>query len=104
MADCPRSKTITGKRSVKKITIEELKQEAGMNPDLLQFLDVRDKNAYAAEHIVGALSIPLAEIEARRNEIPVVKKVIAYGSDESESFQASVALFDLNFFNIWQSG
>jgi len=87
---------------VKKITIDEIKKDAGTNPLSLQFLDVRDKNSYAAEHIVGAINVPLGEIEAEKNNIPALKKVIVYGSNDDESFQAAVALFDLNFFNIYQ--
>jgi len=87
---------------VKKITIDEIKNDAGSNPDLLQFLDVRSKDDFAKEHIVGALNIPLTELETRKDDIPAVKKIIVYGSDENESFQAAVTLFDLNFFNVWQ--
>lgn len=87
---------------VKKITIEEIKNEAGINPTLLQFLDVRSKGSFAAGHIVGAINIPLAELERRKNEAPAAKKIIIYGADENESFQAAVILFDLNFFNVWQ--
>ena len=87
---------------VKKITIDEIKNDAGSTPDLLQFLDVRSKDDFAKEHIVGALNIPLTELETRKDDIPAVKKIIVYGSDENESFQAAVTLFDLNFFNVWQ--
>ena len=87
---------------VKKITIDEIKNEAGINPDLLQFLDVRGKDAFAKEHIIGAINIPLSELEARKDEVPAVKKTIVYGSNENESFQAAVTLFDLNFFNIYE--
>lgn len=87
---------------VKKITLEEIRKEAGMNPALLQFLDVRGKDAYAAEHIFQAVNVPLSELEGEYDEVPAVKKVIVYGADENESFQAAVILFDLNFFNVWQ--
>jgi rhodanese-related sulfurtransferase len=87
---------------VKKITIDEIKKDAQINPGLLQFLDVRSKNDFAKEHIIGAVSIPLSELETRKNEVPAVKKTIVYGATEDESFQAAVALFDLNFFNVWQ--
>lgn len=87
---------------VKKISIDEIKNDAGNNPDLLQFLDVRGKNDFANEHIIGAINIPLSELEARKDDVPVVKKTIVYGANENESFQAAVALFDLNFFNVFQ--
>jgi rhodanese-related sulfurtransferase len=87
---------------VKKITIDEIKNDAAANPDSLQFLDVRGKDNFAKEHIIGALNIPLSDLETRKNEIPVVKKIIVYSANESESFQAAVVLFDLNFFNVYQ--
>lgn len=87
---------------VKKITIDEIKKDAGSNSDLLQFLDVRGKNDFAKEHIISAINIPLSELETRKNEIPAVKKTIVYGANADESFQAAVALFDLNFFNVYQ--
>jgi len=87
---------------VKKISIDEAKKNAEESPGTLQFLDVRDKDSFSKGHIAGALNIPLGEIETRRDEIPTLKKVVAYGSNDDESFQAAVALFDLNFFNIYQ--
>ena len=87
---------------VKKITIDEIKKDAEITPDLLQFLDVRGKEIFAKEHIVQAANIPLSELESRKNEIPALKKIIVYGSNENESFQAAAVLFDLNFFNIYQ--
>lgn len=92
----------TDSAKVKKITIDDIKKDAENNPDVLQFLDVRDKNIFDKEHIVGAINIPLSEVEARKNEVSAVKKTIVYGANENESFQAAVTLFDLNFFNIYQ--
>ena len=33
-------------------------------------LDVRGEDAYAAQHIAGAINIPVAEIGSRRSELP----------------------------------
>src|SRR6185503_11058709 len=41
-------------------------------------VDVRAREAYAAGHIEGALSIPLAELESRLKELPKDKDVVAY--------------------------
>ena len=88
-------------QKVKKITIDELKKETETNPDMLQFLDVREKDIFAKEHIIQAMNIPLSELETRKNEIPAAKKIIVCGANESESFQAAVILFDLNFWNAY---
>jgi len=87
---------------VKKIMIDEIKKDAQITPDLLQFLDVRGKDEFAKEHIVQAINIPLSELESRKSEIPALKKIIVYGSNEKEGFQAAAVLFDLNFFNVYQ--
>jgi rhodanese-related sulfurtransferase len=87
---------------VKKITVDEIKKDAKINSDFLQFLDVRGKSDFAKEHIVGAINIPLSELETKKAEVPSVKKTIVYGANADESFQAAAALFDLNFFNVYQ--
>lgn len=52
-------------------------QERLRDDDLL-VLDVRPAVEYAAGHIPGARSIPLAELEARLGEIPGGQTVVAY--------------------------
>lgn len=42
------------------------------------FVDVRDASAYAEAHIPGALSIPLAELETRLNELDPNQWIITY--------------------------
>ena len=41
-------------------------------------VDVRSRQDYAAEHIKGAISIPLAEVVARMAELPKDKTIITY--------------------------
>ncbi len=62
-------------------------------------VDVRQKNDYRTGHIVRAINIPLAELEARRHEIPAGRQVITYGATDLEGFRAAVRLFDFNFFS-----
>ncbi len=42
------------------------------------FVDVRSKESYVAEHIKGALSLPLSELPARMGELPQNKMIITY--------------------------
>lgn len=44
------------------------------------FVDTRDKDSFAQEHIKGALSIPLPDLENRLKELPTDKQIIAYCS------------------------
>jgi rhodanese-related sulfurtransferase len=41
-------------------------------------LDVRPAQEYAAGHIAGARSVPIADLPRRLSEIPKRKKVVAY--------------------------
>lgn len=87
---------------VKKIAIAEIEKDSEMNPDIIQFLDIRSKDDFFHEHIIRAVNIPLAEIETRKDEIPAAKKIIIYAGNENEGSRAASILFDLNFFNVYQ--
>ena len=41
-------------------------------------VDVRSLDAYKAEHVKGALSIPLSDLESRLSELPHNKMIITY--------------------------
>ncbi len=64
----------------------------------LLLLDVRSESLFEKEHAPEAINIPLAELEKRRSEIPRGVSIFVYGSNDYESYQAGVRLFDLNFF------
>lgn len=42
------------------------------------FVDVRDRDSYAAGHIPNSLSLPLGEIEARAAELPTDAELLTY--------------------------
>ncbi|MFQ5627433.1 MAG: metalloregulator ArsR/SmtB family transcription factor [bacterium] len=58
------------------ITKDELKKL--MQTDSVVVLDVRPGEEYKSGHIPGAISIPLAELKTRMDEIPQNCEVIAY--------------------------
>ena len=57
---------------MKTITIEELLQ---LDQDTITVLDVRPTDAYTRGSVPGAISIPLAEVEERMEELPKEKPV-----------------------------
>ena len=57
---------------MKTITIEELLQ---LDQDTITVLDVRPADAYTRGSVPGAVSIPLAEVEERMEEVPKEKPV-----------------------------
>ena len=59
------------------ITKEELKEKLEKKADVI-VVDVRSKASYDKSHIIGAISIPLGEIEKRHEELPKDKEIILY--------------------------
>lgn len=59
------------------LTKEELATRIRRRDDLL-VLDVRPAEEYAAGHIPGAVSIPVAELRRRLKELPKSREIVAY--------------------------
>lgn len=59
------------------LTKEELVKRIRRKEDLL-VLDVRPTEEYAAGHVPGAVSIPVAELKRRLKELPKNKEIVAY--------------------------
>jgi 3-mercaptopyruvate sulfurtransferase SseA len=63
-------------QEVQRVTLEESK--AAFDSKAALFLDVRSADSYTTGHIPGALLIPLAELEARINELDPNQWIITY--------------------------
>ncbi|MCX6763345.1 MAG: rhodanese-like domain-containing protein [Candidatus Moranbacteria bacterium] len=66
----------------------------------LAIIDVRRPATFADGHLKGATNIFLDEIEQRKSEVPLGKKIVVYDNDGLWAFQAAVRLSDLGFFNV----
>lgn len=62
---------------VPRITAEELKGKLDRGIDVI-IVDSRGKDSFEQEHIKGAFSIPLGEMEERHNELPKDKEIVFY--------------------------
>jgi rhodanese-related sulfurtransferase/biotin operon repressor len=62
---------------VELLTKEELAKRIRRKDDLL-VLDVRPEQEYAAGHVPGAVSIPVAELRRRIKELPKNREIVAY--------------------------
>jgi rhodanese-related sulfurtransferase len=80
---------------------DDLKKNIEENTSSLFIIDVQDKTSYSNGHIKGAVNIFLDDIEKRRKEIPLGKKVVVYGKDGLGGFQAAARLFDLGIMNVF---
>jgi rhodanese-related sulfurtransferase len=87
------------KAKTKYIKSDEFNSFIATDSNLL-IIDLRSKENYTIEHIKGAINIPLAELEARRKELPIGKNIVLYDKDGLWAFQGAVKLFDLGFFNV----
>lgn len=64
------------KKEVTRISAEDLKEK--YNAGGVVIVDVRDQASYEANHIKGALHIPLASIEANLDLLPKEKEIVTY--------------------------
>jgi rhodanese-related sulfurtransferase len=62
---------------IDRLTKEELSKRLRRGDDLL-VLDVRPPEEYAAGHVAGAVSLPVAELKRRLKELPRNKEIVAY--------------------------
>ncbi len=81
------------------ISPDDLKSIQEKSANGLFLIDVRPSAEFDKEHIAGATNLPLDDIEKRRKEIPLSRKIIVYGNGNLDSFQGGVRLFDLGFPN-----
>ena len=72
----PGDPTAEAPLAIQRVTPEESK-EAFDNGEVV-FLDVRSESSYAANHIPGALSIPLSELQSRMDELESSQWIITY--------------------------
>jgi len=62
-----------------------------LRSDDVVLIDVRPEHEYATEHLPGAVSIPLDELEARLSELPRDRPIVAYCRGPFCTFSADAA-------------
>ena len=72
----PASPTAVATQEVQRVTLEESKM--AFDNGSATFVDVRPKISYEADHVPGALSIPLAELKPRIAELDPSQWIITY--------------------------
>lgn len=72
----PQGPAVEAPQEVQRISLEESKTALDNNSAV--FLDVRSETSYEAGHIPGALSLPLAELEPRIDELDPNQRIITY--------------------------
>jgi len=67
---------LEGRGDLEPLDAEALHQR--MRDDTVLVLDVRPEDEYRSGHVPGAVSIPLAELERRLDELPRDREIVAY--------------------------
>ena len=75
-AAAPQTPPTAGADTVRRVSVAEAKEAVKSGKAVV--VDVRSADDYAASHVKGALSIPLAEIEQRSKELPRESFIITY--------------------------
>ncbi len=86
---------------VKSLSKEELKNKL-FSGNIITFIDVRPSVDFLKEHLPGSINIPLEKIETEKASLPVTQ-LILYDDDPIRSFRATVKLYDMGFWNSYNS-
>ena len=92
--------SVADQSKVNYINTDELKKdiEDGRN---LYLIDLRKSDAFADGHIKNSVNIYLGDLEARRKEIPMGKKIVLLDADGLWAFMGAVKLFDTSVYNVF---
>ena len=80
------------------ITSDNLKEMLEKEKNIT-IIDVRKNTRYSEGHLKNAVNIFLEDIESKKDDIPVNRKIVLYDDNGLSAFQAAVRLFDMGIFN-----
>jgi rhodanese-related sulfurtransferase len=73
--------------------IESLKNRLDWGEPALTIVDVRDRTAFNASHIVGAIAMPLQELVTQaRASLEFIRDIYVYGETEEQTAEAASQL------------
>lgn len=81
------------------VASDKLKEMLNKESNLF-LIDLRKNNQFSEGHLRGAVNIFLDDLEQKRNQIPLGKKIVLYDNDGLWAFKGAVRLYDLGFFNV----
>jgi rhodanese-related sulfurtransferase len=86
-----------------KLTATELKYRLESNQPNLTIVDIRAPQAFAREHIKGAISVPFPRIEdLGRSALTYYRDIYIYGESDQQSLAAAKILLGTGFINVAQ--
>ncbi|MDD5304616.1 MAG: rhodanese-like domain-containing protein [Elusimicrobia bacterium] len=78
--------------TLKGLVVDKNTTACGLKADNLLLLDVRSAEAYAENHIPGAINIPLTELVAKLGTLPKDKTIMTYCSNLTCALAPKAAL------------
>ena len=92
--------SFTDQSKVKYMKSDELNTSISSGENLT-IIDLRSSSNFQVGHIKGAINIYIGDLERRRKELPIGKKIILYDKDGLWAFQGAVEMFDMGFFDTY---
>lgn len=86
-----------------KLSPTELKKLMDTETDMIQIVDVRDKEEYNEDHIPNSLNLPLKDFAQGSGILDKKKKIIVYCNSGGRSYGAYIKLKRLGYKKIYQS-
>jgi hydroxyacylglutathione hydrolase len=90
--------SFTDQSKISYIQTDKLKDMMNTETNLV-IIDVRKNTQFNDGHLKNAINIFLDDLEKRKKDIPIGKKIVLYDNDGLGAFKAGVRLFDMGFFN-----
>lgn len=79
-------------------TVYDLKERLDWGEPALTIIDVRDRDAFNASHISGAVPFPLRQlVEQAAKNLESVRDIFVYGASDRETTAAAVLLKDAGY-------
>lgn len=75
--------------------------ERRRNAQTVYVFDLRDADAFNAEHLPGAYNLPFAHLEANLHRLPFSGDLLFYDGGEGVTRQTAALLFDNGFADFW---
>jgi rhodanese-related sulfurtransferase len=81
--------------------VSALKNRLDWGEPALTIVDVRDRAAFNAGHIMGAIAMPMNELVARaRTSLELVRDIYVYGETDQQTAEAASKLRDAGYQHI----
>lgn len=84
-----------------KSSVAALKNRLDWGEPALTIIDVRDRNAFNASHIMGAIAMPINElVTLARKSLEPIRDIYIYGDTEEQTAEATSKLRQVGYLSV----